>query len=414
MVRRPEVLAIVPARGGSKSIPHKNIRTFAGHPLIAYSIAAGVKAATVTRVIVSTDDERIAEVARQYNAEVPFLRPALLAQDDTTDLPVFQHALTWLKENEKYEPQVIVQLRPTSPVRPIGLVDAAVHTLLSHPEADSVRGVIPAGQNPHKMWRIDSSTGQMRHLLDVPGIHEPYNAPRQQLPQIYWQTGHVDAIRPEIILAKGSMSGKVILPLMIDPRYTADIDNLSDWVRAEWLVYNAGLEMVQPGRARRPLPKKTALVVFDFDGVMTDNRVWVDADGHEYVAAYRSDSMGLHTLQESGVRAIVISSETDRAIEARCRKIGVHLIQGVVDKALLLKVYLEEHKINPRQVVYAGNDVNDLPCFPLVGCAVVTADAQTEVVRAADLVLNKPGGFGAVRELCELVLSRNAASARGH
>ncbi len=414
MVRRPEILAVIPARGGSKSIPHKNIRTFAGHPLIAYSIAAGIKADTVTRVIVSTDDARIADVARQYGAEVPFLRPAELAQDDTTDLPVFQHALDWLKEHENYSPQAVVQLRPTSPVRPVGLVDSAVHALLSHAEADSVRGVVPAGQNPHKMWRIDSTTGQLKHLLDVPGLAEPYNAPRQLLPPIYWQTGHIDAIRTETILDKGSLSGKVILPVMVDPRYTVDIDNLSDWQRAEWLVYNAGLEMVYPGRPHRPLPAKTALVVFDFDGVMTDNRVWVDAYGHEYVAAYRSDSMGLHKLQESGVRAVVISSETDRAVEARCRKIGVPLVQGVLDKASILKSYLEENQIDARQVVYAGNDLNDLACFPLVGCAVVTADAQTEVVRAADLVLNKPGGFGAVRELCELVLLKNAASEGSH
>ncbi len=414
MVRRAEVLAIIPARGGSKGIPRKNIRPFAGHPLIAYSIAAGVRAETVTRVIVSTDDERIAEVARQYNAETPFLRPAELAQDDTPDLPVFQHALSWLAENEGYAPEVVVQLRPTSPIRPMGLVDEAVHILLSHPKADSVRGVVPAGQNPHKMWRVDPYTGQLKNLLEVAGLAEPYNAPRQQLPPVYWQTGHIDALRSATILELGSMSGRVILPVMVDPRFTVDIDNLTDWQRAEWLVYNGGLEMVSPGRARRQLPARTALVVFDFDGVMTDNRVWVDANGHEYVAAYRSDSLGLHALMRSGVEVMVISSETDRAVEARCRKIGVPLIQGAQDKATILKNYLEEKKIDPKQVVYAGNDLNDMPCFPLVGCAVVTADAQTDVIRAADLVLNKPGGFGAVRELCELIIQRNTAAAGGH
>ncbi len=181
MVRRAEVLAIIPARGGSKGIPRKNIRPFAGHPLIAYSIAAGIRAETVTRVIVSTDDERIAEVARQYYAETPFLRPLELAQDDTPDLPVFQHALNWLAENESYIPDVVVQLRPTSPIRPMGLVDEAVHILLSNPKADSVRGVVPAGQNPYKMWRIDAYTGQLKPLLEVPGLAEPYPAPRQQL-----------------------------------------------------------------------------------------------------------------------------------------------------------------------------------------------------------------------------------------
>lgn len=408
MVNNTEVLAIIPARGGSKGIPRKNIRNFAGHPLIAYSIAAALQARRVTRVIVSTDDPEIAEVARTYGAEVPFLRPAELAQDTTLDLPVFQHALAWLTANEAYAPDVVVQLRPTSPIRPVGLVDEAVRILLEHPEADSVRGVVPAGQNPHKMWRIDLQTGQMKNLLDVPGVPEPYNAPRQVLPPVYWQTGHIDVIRPITILEKNSMSGDVILPVMIDPRYTVDIDSLSDWTRAEWLVYHGGLEMVHPGRVRRPLPEEVALVVFDFDGVLTDNRVWVDAEGHEFVAAYRSDSLGIQALHKAGIRTLVLSTETDGAVAARCRKMGVPVLQGVEDKAARLIQYLNEQGIDARSVIFVGNDINDLVCFDLVGCAVAVADAQPEVLRQADLILTRPGGHGAVRELCDLLLQRLA------
>ena len=123
---RPEVLAIIPARGGSKTIPKKNIRPLDGHPLIAYSIAAGHKSRQVTRVILSTDDEEIAEVARAYGGEVPFLRPADLARDETPDLPVFQHALNWLAEKEGYLPEAVVQLRPTSPIRPPECVDRGI------------------------------------------------------------------------------------------------------------------------------------------------------------------------------------------------------------------------------------------------------------------------------------------------
>src|SRR5512138_2171489 len=138
-----EVLAIVPARGGSKGIPRKNIRLFAGYPLIAYSIAAGKQATMVSRVVVSTDDEEIAAVARDYGAETPFLRPGDLAADDTTDLPVFLHALEWLEQHEDYRPDLIVQLRATSPIRPPQLVDRAIQKLASHKDADSVRGVVP-------------------------------------------------------------------------------------------------------------------------------------------------------------------------------------------------------------------------------------------------------------------------------
>ena len=406
--KRPEVLAVIPARGGSKGIPRKNIRNFAGHPLIAYSIEAALLAKTVTRVIVTTDDEEIAAVARQYGAETPFIRPAEYAQDQTLDLPVFQHVIAWLAENENYHPDVVVQLRPTSPVRPPTLVDEAVSLLLEHPEADSVRGIVPAGQNPHKMWRLDAATGQMRPLLTVEGIDEPYNAPRQALPPVFWQTGHIDAIRPRVF-AQGSMSGKVILPVMVDPAYTVDIDTPKDWARSEWLVWHSDLDIVYPGHKRRPLPQPVELIVFDFDGVMTDNRVWVDQDGREMVAAYRSDNLGLLGLRRMGVRLIVLSTEANPVVAARCKKIKMDYIQSVDNKAARLKEYLAENQIDPAHVVYLGNDINDLPCFPLVGCAVVVADALPAARRAADIVLSRPGGHGAVRELCDLLLNRQQA-----
>jgi len=402
-----EVLAIIPARGGSKGIPRKNIRNFSGYPLIAWSIAAAKQSETVTRIIVSTDDEEIAAVAREWGAETPFLRPAEFAQDKTTDLPVFVHTLQWLAENENYHPDVVVQLRPTSPIRPKGLVDAAVRILLEHAEADSVRGIVPAGQNPHKMWKLPAGKdGPMKNLLDVDGIEEPYNAPRQILPEVYWQTGHIDAIRPAAIL-NGSMSGKTIYPLLIDPDFTVDIDNLRDWARYEWLAATGGLEMVWPGRAKRPLPARVDLLVLDFDGVVTDNRVWVDEEGHEMVAAYRSDSLIMRKLKAAGTDVIIISSEVNPVVAARARKMKVEAIHGIDqdDKSIVLKNVLESRKIDPANVVYIGNDLNDLTSFALVGWAVAVANAQPEVLRAADFVTTKAGGHGAVREVCDLILS---------
>lgn len=234
MVKESEVLAIIPARGGSKSIPRKNIRTFAGYPLIAYSIAAGRAAKTVNRLIVSTDDDEIAAVARDFQAEVPFLRPKDLAQDTTPDLPVFQHALHWLNENEGYKPDIVVQLRPTSPFRKTVHIDQAVLSLLEHPEADSIRTVCTPFQNPFKMWQIKPD-GLMRPLLDL-GIPEAYNLPRQALPEVYWQTGYVDAAWSDTILVKKSMTGQAILPLVIGSEEWIDIDSPEDWRRAELLL----------------------------------------------------------------------------------------------------------------------------------------------------------------------------------
>lgn len=229
-----EVLGIIPARGGSKSIPRKNILPLGGHPLIAYSIAAGLASETIDRLIVSTDDDEIAEVAKQHGAEVPFLRPAEFAQDNTPDLPVFQHALKWLKENEGYEPDIVVQLRPTSPFRRVSHIDFSVYRLLEHPEADSIRTVCVPFQNPFKMWRIGDD-GFMIPLMQTE-FDEPYNMPRQALPDVYWQTGYVDAAWKDTIIEKNSMTGKRILPLVIDAGDWIDIDSINDWLRAEQLI----------------------------------------------------------------------------------------------------------------------------------------------------------------------------------
>lgn len=401
--KRPEVLAIVPARGGSKSIPRKNAKLFLGHPLLAYSIAAGLQAKDVYRVIVSTDNEDLVRIALQYGAEAPFLRPAQYAQDDTPDLPVFQHALRWLAENEKYRPDIVVQLRPTSPLRPHGLVDRAVKTLIEHKAADSVRGVVPAGQNPHKMWTL-SGGGALQPLLKVKGLSEPYNAPRQGLPETYWQTGHVDAIRAATILKKDSMSGETIWPVLIDAQYSVDIDTLGDWRRAEWLA--AELDIVRPGKAPRPLPQKVKLLVMDFDGVLTDNRVWSNEEGKEQVAANRSDGLGIEMLLKAGVNAVVISLEENPVVAQRCKKIGIPYKKGIENKGPALQEALAEHGVSAAEAIFLGNDTNDLPCFPLVACGVAVADAHPAVLREADLVLTRRGGQGAVRELCDLILAQ--------
>lgn len=406
-----DILALIPARGGSKSIPRKNIQLFAGHPLIAYSIAAGLQSKQVTRTLVSTDDEEIATLARHYGAETPFLRPAEFAQDNTTDFPVFTHALKWLAEHEGYRPEIVIQLRPTSPVRPPHCVDDAVQLLLDHPEADSVRGVVPSGQNPHKMWRI-TPDGRMAPLLAVEGIAEPYNAPRQALPPTYWQTGHIDAIRVRTIEEQASLSGKVIWPLVIDPQYTIDIDTRNDWRRAEWLIAQGDLPMVVPptlstqGGGKRLLPSSVALVIFDFDGVMSDDHVWVDQEGRESVMVSRSDGMGVSLLRRAGVEMVILSTESNPVVTARARKLKIPVLQGLDDKAAALRGLLAEKGLNPAQVIYLGNDVNDLGCFPLVGCAIVPADAHPQAKAQADLVLSKAGGYGAVRELCDLLLQR--------
>lgn len=229
------VLAIVPARGGSKGVPRKNVRLIGGHPLIAWSIAAAQAATRVDRVLVTTDDPEIREVAQAYGAETPFVRPAELAQDDTTDFPVFEHALKWLAENEGYQPAMVVQLRPTSPLRLTADIDRGVALLEADDSADSVRGVCKPFQNPFKMWRI-ADDGYLEPLMQLADIAEPYNHPHQKLPKVYWQAGYIDVIRARTIREQRSMTGRRILPLQLNPDSWVDIDTEVNLEFADFLI----------------------------------------------------------------------------------------------------------------------------------------------------------------------------------
>jgi CMP-N,N'-diacetyllegionaminic acid synthase len=216
MTKNPRILALIPARGGSKGIPRKNLLQVAGLPLIAYSIRHGLESSLIGRVMVSTDDEEIAAASREHGAEVPFLRPAEFAQDLSPDVDVFRHALQWLAEHEGYRPELVVQLRPTGPIRRIELIDRAIGMMLDTPEADSLRSVSPATLTPYKMWRIEGD--RLRPLLQVPGIQEPFSMPRQMLPAVYWQNGYVDIVRPRTVLEQGGMAGDVVLPFVVTDR----------------------------------------------------------------------------------------------------------------------------------------------------------------------------------------------------
>jgi N-acylneuraminate cytidylyltransferase len=185
MHRRLSVLALIPARGGSKGVPRKNIRPLAGLPLIAHTIRAAARCPSIDRIIVSTDDVEIARVARRFGADVPFLRPRALAQDQTTDAPVVKHCLDFLRKSERYQPDIIVFLRPTGPFRTTRQIESAIALLAAHRRADSVRSVNMPRKTPYKMWVPGRPF--MKPLLRLPGVREPFNAPRQSLP-VVWES----------------------------------------------------------------------------------------------------------------------------------------------------------------------------------------------------------------------------------
>lgn len=230
-----EVLAVIPARGGSKGLVKKNTLPLAGHPLLAYSIKAAQDAKLVNRIIVNTDAEYIAVEARKYKAEIPFMRPSELAGDFSIDFEVFFHMLQWLRENETYVPDFVVQLRPTSPVRPTGIVDRCIQKLMDS-DADSIRVVTRTPITPYKMWRVTNEQNAMTPLLELPGVSEPYNQLRQTLPEVFWQIGCLDVILTRVITEQKSMSGKKILPYIIPQQFAVDIDDMESFKRAERIL----------------------------------------------------------------------------------------------------------------------------------------------------------------------------------
>jgi YrbI family 3-deoxy-D-manno-octulosonate 8-phosphate phosphatase len=404
----PRVLGLIPARGGSKSLPRKNLRLLAGRPLIAHSIEAGRVSRTIERIVVSTDDEEIADVARRHGAEVPFLRPPQLAEDDTPDLPVFRHALEWFDENEGWQPEIIVQLRPTSPIRRPEDIDLAVEMLDDRPEADSVRSVAVPLENPYKMWSV--ADGWLTPILKS-DLQEPFNMPRQRLPDVYWQTGAIDATRRRTVMELNSMTGDRIAPLIVQSLGAVDIDTEASLDLVDGMMRTARVPWMGPTSAATTgsvpsLPShRPKLLVLDFDGVLTDNRVWVNEAGEETAVFDRGDGMGIRLLREAGVDVLVLSTEENPIVAARCRKLRLPFQQGIADKRAALMEWVSGREIDLADVAYVGNDVNDLGCLQIVGLAVAVQDSHPDVRAQAHITLTRPGGSGAVREICDLIRS---------
>jgi len=231
-----EVLAIIPARGGSKGIKRKNLVDFLGKPLVAHSIEHALGCPNITRTIVSTDDDEIAGVSRSFGAEVPFIRPPELAQDDVLDWPVFVHALEFLAKKENYSPEIIVHLRPTTPYRKPEWIAEAVALLLEHPKAHSVRSVSAPEKHPYRMFKIDAE-GYLEPIMKHEHP-EPYLLRRQDLPKVYYYNCVIDVTRPSTIFKRKSMTGNRIVPYVQNPEQVFDIDSSRDLVVAQFLVKN--------------------------------------------------------------------------------------------------------------------------------------------------------------------------------
>ena len=207
-----KILALIPARGGSKGIPRKNIIDICGKPLIYWTIQLAKRSKYINRVIVSTDSSEIAEISKLHGAEIPFIRPDEISQDNSTDLEVFKHSLSWLEKKDKYTPDLVVHLRPTGPARYINIIDDAIEKLSKDLSFDCLRSVSLSSQTAYKMWQIENS--ELISIGNKLGVIESHSAPRQALPKTYWQNGYVDIVRPKTIFKQESMTGKKVMPFL--------------------------------------------------------------------------------------------------------------------------------------------------------------------------------------------------------
>jgi len=230
------ILAIIQARGGSKSIPKKNIKLLAGKPMIAWTIEEAKRSKLLTRVIVSTDDEEIAQIAKQHGAEVPFMRPAEFAQDLSTSLDVNLHALEWLEKNENYVPDVVVMLPPTAPLRTAEDIDKAVEILLKSPDADSVKPLIEAAKHPYKALKVDGEFVEPFFSKEITGHDEPYDLPRQLFPKSYVYSGALQAMWRKTLTEKKSLTGRKAKYFLMKPDDCINIDSPAEFELAEILL----------------------------------------------------------------------------------------------------------------------------------------------------------------------------------
>ena len=301
------------------------------------------------------------------------------------------HALERLELSGGYQPDLLVFLQCTAPLTTTEDMERVIRTLISE-QADSALAVTDFHEF---VWRHDGN--------NAVGVNhdKSHRLMRQELEPTYVECGSVFVMRAAGFREhRHRFFGKTAMCVVPRERY-CDINDRSDVLVAEVLMRRRLM-----AEQESMIPTDLKAMVFDFDGVFTDNRVFVDQNGSEAVYCSRADGLGISRLRDLGLHLLVLSSETNPVVEARCRKLGLTVIDSTRNKWPILSGWLEERGIQPQQTAYLGNDQNDLDCLTEVGCGVAVSDAYPEVKSAADVVLSARGGRGAVREMCELLLNR--------
>jgi len=237
----PNVVALVPARAGSKRVADKNIRSLSGHPLMAYTISAAVQSGIFSDVIVSTDSEHYADIARHYGAEVPFLRPHQLAGDVSPDIEWLTHTLGVLREAGR-EYDCFSILRPTSPFRLPETIQRAWHAFVTENGVDSLRAIEKCQQHPGKMWVVQGK--RMVPLMPLNSSSQPWHSSQyQSLPTVYAQNASLEIAWTRVVSEHGTIAGDVLMPFFTEGYEGFDVNSEYDWSLAEYLSNNGGAQL---------------------------------------------------------------------------------------------------------------------------------------------------------------------------
>ncbi|MFF8906950.1 cytidylyltransferase domain-containing protein [Streptomyces olivaceoviridis] len=386
------VLAVIPARGGSKGVPAKNLAPVGGVPLVSRAVRECRASRLVTDVVVSTDDQAIAAAAREAGAEV-VLRPAAIAGDTATSEAAVLHAMDTHETLHGAPVDVVLLVQCTSPFLVREDIDG-VAAAVAENGADTAVTVAPFHGF---VWReADEPTEGGRGV----NHDKSYRPRRQDRPQDFLETGAAYAMDAAGFREHHHRFFGHTELVRTDPARVLEIDDPHDLARARTLapLFDAD----RPGSL--PTADDVDAVVLDFDGTQTDDRVLIDSDGREFVAVHRGDGLGIAALRRSGLKLLILSTEQNPVVAARARKLRIPVLHGIDRKDLALKQWCEEQGIAPERVLYVGNDVNDLPCFALVGWPVAVASAHDVVRGAARAVTTVPGGDGAIREIASWIL----------
>ena len=232
---KPNIVGIIPARGGSKGVPKKNIRTLGGYPMIAYSIILGQLAKNINRCIVSTDSQEIADISKTFGADVPFLRPAEYASDKSKDIEFFKHAIDWFRENEGYIPEYWIQLRPTTPLRDPAIIESAINAIIRNPEATSLISIHEFHENPGKMFGMQD--GYLHGLCPLDPRPEYFTLPRQEFAPAYFGNGYVDIVRSSTITNFKSCYGPRMLGFAVPDKGEIDVEE--DFQKVEFYLQSS-------------------------------------------------------------------------------------------------------------------------------------------------------------------------------